>query len=252
MFQYVAVALCAYLIFSSVPAVIRNSKNNKVVGLMNLVKDKDSIFDACDAYFNEMSDPEFVARGHVIKLWALAYHDMFDAIKEELDNLNLYDLIQNQGRRNHIELNEDSFFFMYIVIPNRLAAMGRLDLCEEVYNKMDTVAEIMDSYLVYAIGEANRQCYRKSADRGKEFYDKVMEGDYAEYSYTKQLIGTYKSVVQAMRAKLFADAGEMDKLEEIKEDLKYFDQMSLGHRYLEELDLTKYLEEETEESTEEE
>ena len=219
---------------------------------MNLISDEEHIFPACDDFFANMKDSEFLARGHVIKLWALAYHDKFDEVLDELEKINLNDLIHSEGSGSHIGLNEDSFFFLYAVIPNRLACKGHLELCNAVYEKMDTIKEVMQHQLVCALGEANRQCYNQEGDLGKAFYDKVMEGEYAEYVYTKELIGTYKSVIQAMRAKIFLMKDEMNQLKELKDDLQYFDKMALGHRYLEELGLFGYYEDEEVEENQEE
>ena len=74
--------------------------------------------------------------------------------------------------------------------------------------------------------------YAGTEDKGLSFYEKVLNGDYGEYTYSRTMIGIYKSIVNAMAAELYKENGRDDKYQEAEEMLKDFYQTGVGKRWI--------------------
>ena len=93
----------------------------------------------------------------------------------------------------------------------------------------------LEHEMVWQLALANKAYYEKSGDLGRAFYERVMEGDYADLHYTKDLIGIYKHIITAMQCRIWLDEGDTEKYDESVGVLDEFRKAPLGKRWLEEL-----------------
>ena len=83
---------------------------------------------------------------------------------------------------------------------------------------------------------------------GQTFFEKLLEGDYEGYIYSKTMIGIYKNLANATLYKIYQDQAKFDQQEELKPMLEQFAQTGVGKRWIQSLDIT--LDNTTEEAVE--
>jgi hypothetical protein len=222
--------------------IIITSKSQKkrkgLIELVNTIKDQDLFFEKADAIIEaNQDDAEILNKARVLTLWGIAYHKKYERFDEALNAIELDKLIAVKKGAASIDMNEDSFFYMYLGIPNFLYADQKMDLYQKMEEKMQSLDEELKGQLVREIAKETDKYYKNTDDRGLTFYEKVLDGNYGEYTYSKTMIGLYKSIVNANAARIYLDRGDTEKYQTTVEMLRDFDQSGVGHRWLASLDL---------------
>lgn len=249
------VLLWAIIIFMLVRIYIMNKRTKKskqLIATVNSINDKDEFFKNVEAFEETMKDdPEFLNKGRVIHVWGMAFHKVIDGLDDEIDSIDLKAFMK-QGKRKGLDItdDEDAFFYMYLAIPNILDKNGMITYRKKVREKVESVSEELNNQLVKNLGDALNLYYEKQDDKGLSFYEKVLNGEYGEYAYSKQLIGLYKSICAAQAARLYKDDNNTEKYEELNDYLENFTTTGLGERWLKSLNLEVKKKEETEENKE--
>ena len=257
--MWVTILLYVVMIYMAF-SIFKNSKSQKkrqqLVDSVNAIKDKDDFFEKIDAAIaSYQDDPEYLNKAQVLKLWGMAYHSDYDSFTEQLEKIDLHALTSMKKDKVVMNNNEDSFFYMYLGIPNLLYRDERMDLLDAMIEKMQPMQDALQDQLVCAISVEINKFYKKEGDLGLAFYEKLLNGDYAEYTYAKSMIGLYKSIANATAARIYLDTNETEKYQSTESLLKDFDLSGVGHRWLETLNIElpgSQKEEETPEITTEE
>lgn len=236
-FIIICIGLICYMSYNIFTLTKRNKKNRRLITLFDTIDNENVFFKMCDEFIDGVNDKEFVTKGLIFKLWGLARYQRFDEFKETLDKVDLSTMIYRKQRLDGAELNEDSFYYICIGIPHALYINKRLDLLKLVQAKIDTVKPDIDNRLVKVIGDHNYKYYYKEDDLGRSFYEAVLDGNYSQYKYSKQLIGMFKSIVSCMLGRIYLDNDEKDKYENVKPDIINFDKSKLGKTLIKELNL---------------
>ena len=241
-----------YMIYSNIGMGKKTLKSKKLNAVLQDMPDKDLIFKELDEMIAEETDPAFVAKYRVIRLWACIYHNENEWFLKDLEQLDIDPLISD-GKKNTVINYEDSFFYLLLAIPNRLFYAEEPELMEKFYEKLEPYKETLKNYLVYALGMAARKYYQNEEDLGREMYIKLDEGDYGEFRYNKQLIGIYKNIASSFMAGIALQQNDMEQYEQQLPYLQSFSASGLGARWLKELgiELPKDPEEEKENTEEE-
>ena len=220
--------LMIYLMFRMFGLSKRNKKNQELVRMVNTIEDPDNFFDNCDEYINTIQDTVFENKARIIKMFGMVYHHRYDGFEEVLDDVDIDALFNPKD--GTIKENEDSFFYMYLAIPNLLYAAGDDERREMLRRKMEPYAERLRTQLCCAISENCEKYYTGTDDRGEAFYRKVIDGEYGGFSYSKSLIGLYKMICNAMLIKIYGERG--DDTEEFKELNLAFAGTGIGKRWM--------------------
>lgn len=170
-------------------------------------------------------------------LWGISYHKQYEKFRDMLASIDMNPLIENKKNGLSIDLNEDSFFYMYLGIPNILYQDKQDELRDLLKEKMQEFDEKLTGQLVREISLEINKYYTNEDDRGLAFYEKVLDGNYGQYTYSKTMIGLYKSIVNAMAARIYLDNGETEKYQAAEGMVKDFDESGVGHRWLQSLDI---------------
>lgn len=249
--NYILYGVMIFLIIRIIMMQRRTKKNQELIEAVQSVNDEDVFFDKIDTLIKHLEDKkeeEFIVKAKIVKLWGLVYHNKFDEFEKLLPEIDANKLIvQKEGKPVDIELNEDSFFYLYIAIPEMLEAKNRTDLRKKLEAKTAEYDSLLNMHLVKAISYSLRKYYNHEGDRGLSFYEKVLSGDYGEYTYAKSLIGMYKSILNAQAAKLYLEKNDQEKFNNCMELLRDFKETSVGLRWLNDLGLTSYIKDEEEE-----
>lgn len=232
-------AIVIYMVFN----ILRNSKAQKrrqvLVECVNSIKERDMFFEKVNAIIAANGeDTNLLNKAYVIKLWGMAYHSEYEEFGATLELLNV-DALLTTKKNNQVSIgqNEDSFFYLYLGIPNILYRDHREDLLDLMIEKMQGVNSVLSSQLVYALSVEVNKFYKKEDDLGVAFYQKLLDGNYAEYSYAKSMIGLYKSIANATAARIYLDQNDTAKYQETEGLLKDFNLNGVGSRWLETLNI---------------
>jgi hypothetical protein len=246
-------AVMAYLMIRMISLSKRNALNRKMLNVLdtfNSDQEGKEFFERCDSFLATETDIEFLNKVRVLRLWGDVYHDRREDFRRDLEQLDLSKLIMKTEKgKTNIELNEDSFFYLYLAIPNRFFYSHDTEDAALFQEKMETIRSEMGNRLVVAVGDANRAFYEKGGDTSRDFYKKLLDGDYGEYSYAKEMIGIYKNIASCMAARIALNLNDQADYDEYVPDLKNFAKSNLGRRYEMELGIT--LPEEPEEKDDE-
>lgn len=232
-FTILLYAVMIYMVFN----IIKNSKTQKkrqqLIDCVNSVKEKDVFFEKVEAVINNNTEnPSMANKARVIKLWGEAFHSEYDSFQETLDSIDVQALTVTTKRGVSIDRNEDSFFYLYLGIPNILYRDEKMDLLDLLNEKMQGMKDTLSDELVCAISVEITKFYKNEGDRGLAFYEKILNGDYGEFRYSKSMIGLYKSIANATAARIYLDNGETDKYQGTEGLLKDFNLSGVGQRWL--------------------
>ncbi len=244
--QLIAGVFTAYLIVKMVHMAKRNTRNKRMLAVLDKFHDEQAFYQAADAFLNSEKDNEYSSKTRILRLWADIRYEHDEEFFKDLEALDLTPIVNEKT----IQLNEDSLFYMFLAIPNRLYYRKRMDLLEPLDDKLKEIDEKTASLLVRKISEENRKYYNHIGDLGKEFYTKVLIGDYGQYFYSKHLIAMYKRIVATMLARIALDEGNQEEFNAQLSFLEVFETSPLGERWLMELGIelphAKEVEEEAE------
>jgi hypothetical protein len=229
----------------------RGRLNKEMLKILDKMDDRDAFFANADEFINVSKDPEYGQKVRVLRLWGDVFYERDEEFKEHLEDLNIDILLQPTKKNQGFANNEDSFFYLYMAIPNRLNYRGRNDLRKLHEEKIAAYAEVNGDTLLKAIHDENRKFYDRTDDRGQAFIKQLLAGEYAGYRYSKQLIGLYKNCEEAILAAQYRDEGNTEGYEECLKDIHNFaTNTRLGIRWLKELHIELPKEEEEPEETE--
>lgn len=238
LFNIILYILMFYSIYRLFTASRRNSKGKELISIVSNVNHKDEFMEQIDELISTCGDPVYENKARVIKLWGQAYHKDYADFASTAESLMVNELIQvsKKGEKTITE-NEDSFFYLCLGIPNLLYADDATDCVKILQEKIRPYEDVLADKLVAALGNANRDFCEKQNDQGVAFFQKLLEGDYAEYKYSKGLIGLYKMIANAMLAKYYENEGTLAEHPETKDLLDQFTKTGLGERWLKAIDL---------------
>lgn len=245
----------AFTLFRSFKIIKAGRANKVVVETIQKVANEEE-FDAALAANKENATSEVKTKLQLVELWGKAFHKHTDNYPELIKDINLQELLVNTNKGLSIEKNEDSFFYLCLAIPNMLYGNNLNSERELIKNKIKEIYDETSNQLVVAIGENCDKYYDGKDDKGQSFFEKVLDGDYGEYKYSKSLIGLYKEICNAMLYKIYDEKNDARK-EECKDLLKIFATRGVGERWLKALNIevedneTEAVEETVEENIEE-
>ena len=228
----------AYLIIKIFISSKRNGKNKMIIDAVRLINEKEMFFNRVDQLISTVNDPEFANKGRVLKLWGCAYHQDFHEFDTTLQELDIDSLIEDKKGVKSIDTNEDSFFYLYLAIPNVLHHVGRDDLRTTMHAKLQPYEELLGNQLTKALSDQFDKYYDSVDDRGQTFFEKLLEGDYEGYIYSRTMIGIYKNLANATLYKIYQDQAKFDQLEDMKPMLEKFAETGVGKRWIQSLDIT--------------
>ncbi|MCR5796068.1 MAG: hypothetical protein K6G61_12065 [Solobacterium sp.] len=247
MLRILMYALMFYMILRIITLNAVNKRNKGLIDIVNSVNDKEAFFTRISEAIENAQDATYAAKARVLKLWGMAYHDEFFGFEKTLEELNPGDLLTvNKDGSTGIG-QEDSFFYLYLGIPNILYMNKQDEYRKMLREKVSEYDEKLSDQIVKVLGDSCDLYYDQKDDKGQSFFQRLLEGDYAEYVYAKSLIGLYKSIAETMLARIYKDIGDEEKFEGTLDGLRYFNSSGIGARWIRAMDLTSYLEEKKEE-----
>ena len=240
------IAMTLFFAFRILKLSGRTKENQKMLKILDSFDDRDVFFESAEDFIATEKNQEFVNKVSVLRLWGDAYYERDEDYKRHLAELNIDGLLDPDGKKNGYSQNEDSFFYLYLAIPNRMYYRGRNDLRKMIYERMAEYDEVNENALLRVLNAENRKFYEGREDKGKAFINSLLDGEYGGYKYSKQLIGLYKHCEEAILAVILRDEGDEEGYQECVSNLEHFAKETwLGKRWTKELGIEIKDEEET-------
>ncbi len=231
-------AFLAFMMIRMMSMSKRNKMNKELIDVVNAVFDEQVFFEKADLMIDTVNDPEFESKCRIIKLWGSVYYKQYDKFAELLEPIEIEPLfIKKKNGAETVDLNEDSFFYLCMAIPNLLYKPGKNDLRASLKEKLEPYRDRLNSQLFFQIGEACDRYYNNVDDRGEDFFKQVLDGEYGDFSYSKQMIGLYKMVCNAMLAAILKEQNRSEEYAECEPLLYRFGGMGVGKRWMESIGL---------------
>jgi len=250
LFNILSFVFMIYMVIRIISLSKSNKKNNKMIKIIRSISDKDYVFEKTDEFLAELPEEDvYQDKVRIIKLWAHCYHGVYEGFSKTLSEIRVNKLFTYKKNGPSIAQNEDSFFYLYLTIPNILYRDGEVENRKLIVAKMDEYEDVLKDQLLVNIAKACNKFYDGEGDLGQAFFEKVLEGEYGEFYYNKQMIGFYKNVCGTMLTKIYEMHGETEKYEEIKYMAETFNKTHLGQRWVKAIGLT--IEEPAEETDQE-
>ncbi len=240
------IALIAMVIFQILGIRMQSKKSSHLTNLINNFNDEDKFFELAEQTESEEKNNEYLQKCRVIHLWGAAYYSHNDDFKNILDKIDLSALT---GKDGSISINEDAFFYLYLIIPHFLYTSNHLEQVNLLEDKLKDVNA--SNTFIYKLSNENKKYYLNEEDLGKTFYEDVLEGNYSGYKYSKELIGLYKNIISSMLLAIYKKENNTEKYDDLVPSVRDFTKTPLGDRWVKELELDVTIQEETAEENEE-
>lgn len=224
-----------YMLYNIFMLSKRNNKNRRLIALFDYFDNEDVFFKTCDEFINGINDEEFKVKGYILKLWGACFYQHYDMIDDILHNIDINKFVYKKGKIDGLEINEDSIFYLCIACNNILYANGNMEQLNKLHDFVKLYADALKDQLPYAIGEQAYRYYNDIDDKGKTFFVKVLNGEYSEYRYSKQLILLFKNICTTHLARIYLDEDDKEGYQSLLNDLQEFNKSKLGKRYIQEL-----------------
>ena len=194
-----------------------------------ILRDTDGAYDELVNYIGSENDTCLKTKSELIKL----YEDIKDDKDlSEFDEIDFVKDIFYDGEvfsKDRVTLNSEVFIW-FILILSRARNLSMMDVMDNLYNKVSKYEENLNTYIEYQVFKASYNVLLEKNEDGVSFLKKLLNGEYTEYTYDKNLIGIYKKIA----ACLLCYAGEI--VEESDEDLiKDFTTTLIGNRFTKDL-----------------
>lgn len=224
-------AIMIYMIIRMFAMRKINRKMDKVIQLVKILEDKEAFMQMADEDIRNAATEMEKTKFQILKLWGMCHHGMYDGFDELLSEIRPEALIGTKTT------NDDSFFYLFLAVPNILQAAGREEEMETLLHKIEENREMYEGRLDYQIAMNCMRYYRHEDDRGFAFFASVMDGDYGQYTYNRQLIGLYKQTVASMLLEQYEEKQDHDHYEEMKSICEEFQQTRIGEMWLQNLNI---------------
>ena len=194
-----------------------------------ILRNTDGAYDELVNYIGSENDACLKTKSELIKL----YEDIKDDKDlSEFDEIDFVKDIFYDGEvfsKDRVTLNSEVFIW-FILILSRARNLSMMDVMDGLYNKVSKYEENLNTYIEYQVFKASYNVLLEKNEDGVSFLKKLLNGEYTEYTYDKNLIGIYKKIA----ACLLCYAGEI--VEESDEDLiKDFTTTLIGNRFTKDL-----------------
>ena len=235
LFGFMALLLL-YTVYRNITLLKRYKQNKEYIECYKaILRGDENAYERIGAFIDAQKDPEFAGKARLLKLYVELDRKL--PYQETLDAINMKDVFYKNEHpdKSKYALNVDLFVWIYIVMA-KARQMSGFDVLNELYEKVRSLKE-MDDCVEYRATEAVYNALCEKEDGGVKFFTDLLEGNYTELRYDKNLIGMFKRFAAAT----LAYGGEPME-EYYKQDLHNFAETLIGKTYLETLGIyDKYL-----------
>lgn len=248
MFLVVLIVLTVMMSINNFKKVGQYRKDKTYIDIYTkILKNEDNAYDELVGYINNETDICLKAKSNLIKI----YEDLdknSDLVLQEIDDCNfMHDVFfeKDAFSKDRVLTNSEVFIWL-ILILSKARKQSMVDVMNKLNEKVRVYENELSEFVEYKTYESAYTTLLEKGIDGIKFLKTLLNGEYSNYKYDKNLIGIFKKIA----ASLLAYSGE--PLEEGDELLiSDFATTLIGNRFTSDLEIyDKYHKEEaTDDST---
>ena len=171
----VCFAISAGMLISLLTLLKRSKKMKKLIACVDQISHETLIFPAIDQFIDSIQDPEFAAKGEILKLWGLIKYQ--------------HDLPEIEACLERIDLSK-------IIIDPKNRRRNKIGLNEKVLEKED----YFQDQLFYQLYTASWAWYTKQGDCGEAVFMDLAQGLIKKMKCSRQMLDIYRNIAAAFLA----------------------------------------------------
>ena len=199
----VCFAISAGMLISLLTLLKRSKKMKKLIACVDQISDESLFFPAIDQFIDSIQDPEFAAKGEILKLWGLIkYQKELSEIEACLERIDLSKIIidPKNRRRNKIGLNEDSFYYLCFACSFKAYSQNNEELLNRLHEKVLEKEDYFQDQLFYQLYTASWAWYTKQGDCGEAVFMDLAQGLIKKMKCSRQMLDIYRNIAAAFLA----------------------------------------------------
>lgn len=226
-------ALVVYMTISNYKTFKKYKQNKDYVECFNKFKEQENdSYDYVNEYISKEKSEDLKNKAKFFKLYIEL--DIYpEKAEETLDDIDFNAIIlkNNKFDIKNVLMNSDVFVWV-IMCMARAKRIDRKDLTDKLFIKECEHQEELGVLVEYQLCAAVYKAVKSIEDKGVDFFNMLLNGEYAKLYYEKRFIGIYKRFAACTLVYLAENISEYDK-----EDLKIFTESYIGKQYMIELGL---------------
>lgn len=174
---------------------IRKSANAKEYThiYQSFLRDEEDVESKLEAYLNKEKSLEFINKARILKVY-LDIEKGYDAVAScnSIDFKEIMfakDKFSDEMYVNNADSN--AWLILNIVKANK---ENKQDVADTLINRINEYEQYLNKYVEYNTLTSIYKCLYNIDDEGVEFLRKLLNGEYAGYSYNKKMVGLFKKL----------------------------------------------------------
>ena len=234
----VCFAISAGMLISLLTLLKRSKKMKKLIACVDQIGDEAQFFPVIDQFITSIQDPEFAAKGEILKLWGLIkyYHELSE-IEACLQRIDLSKIIidPKHRRRNKIGLNEDSFYYLCFACSFKAYSQNKTELLNRLHEKVLEKEDYFQDQLFYQLYTASWNWYTKQGDRGEAVFLDLTQGLIRKMKCSRQMLDIYRNIAAAFLAGIAQDRGDAELAQRVEKPVSSWAATEMGGNILRDL-----------------
>ena len=192
-----------------------------------ILKNEDNAYDELINYIGTETDACLKAKSNLIKI----YEDLdknIDLVLNEIEESNfMHDIFfeKDTFSKDKVLLNSEVFIWLVLIL-SRARKQSMVDVLNKLNEKVSAYENELNDFVEYQVYKSAYMTLLEKGNDGPKFLRALLNGEYSNYKYDKNLIGIFKKIA----ASLLAYVGQ--PLEEGDESLiSDFTTTLIGHRF---------------------
>lgn len=221
-----------FFLFNVFFAYKRVKQNKKLLQILDQLMNESTFYQQAQQYIETVKNKEYREKMKTFLLWADTYYQHDDLFLQHLQTLEPQYLLSSKRF-----LNEDAFFYLYIAIPNRLYRNHKQTLIDQLNQTLQFLTPSIENRLFYCIHNDNLAFYQNQFHI--QNYQSILDGDYGQFVYEKQLIAMYKNICATMLYRIYQIEKNQPEMQKLEDMVQSFMHTKLGERFCDEIGLEK-------------
>lgn len=227
---YFLAAIVIYMLFKNGKAIFDLRQNKKYIECFNSIKEKgQDAYPEVITFIENEKNEELIQKATFLKLFLELEADK-EEYKNSLEKIDYKVLFYTKDKIDNQKsmFNSDAYIWTIICMA-RANKKSKQDVIDSLYEKLDSLQDLKQ-YLEANLTIASYKALKNEDDKGIDFFNALLNGEYTQYKYEKHFIASYKRIAAATLAYLNKDMDEY-----FKDDIKVFAETFVGRTYLSDL-----------------
>lgn len=199
-FLVVLIVLTVMMSYNNFKKVGQYRKDKTYIDIYTkILKKQEGAYEELVNYISSETDICLKAKSNLIKIYEDLDKDS-DTVLNEIDKCDfMHDIFFEKDvfSKDRVLLNSEIFIWLTLIL-SRARKQTMIDVMNKVYEKVDIYKQDLNEFVEYQVFNST---YLALLDKGIEaisFLKTLLNGEYSDYKYDKNLIGIFKKVAASL------------------------------------------------------